>query len=73
MNCLLCVIICVNSLWFCVNICVNTGLLAADLGPNGCLASSFACTLDPVRRGFRPMRRDLADSASTFADVETNH
>jgi hypothetical protein len=32
------------------------------------LASSFAYTPDSVRLDFGPMRRDLADSASTFAE-----
>jgi hypothetical protein len=41
------------------------------VGPSGRLASSFACTPDSVRRDFGPMRHDLADSASTFAEPTT--
>jgi hypothetical protein len=60
----------------CVTICLpvrhhlpkHRGLRAADLRPSGRLASSFAYTADCVRRAFRPMRRDFADSASTFAE-----
>jgi hypothetical protein len=53
---------------FCVNICLNIGLAGADFCPSRRLASSFACTPDSVRRDFGPMRHDLADSASTFAE-----
>jgi len=37
------------------------------------LRHHLTCTPDSVRRDLGPMRHDLADSASTFADVETNH
>jgi hypothetical protein len=46
----------------------HRGSAGADFCRSGRLASSFACKPDSVRREFGPMRHDLADSASTFAE-----